>query len=340
MHHEKYGPHMRNFVRDNTLGACVWVCALCLAVLVTLRMSKLIWGDIAAVVFLCKRNTAERRKGVTRNDAFQAAELALLATDTSRMEPLPVGKEQRFKLVSILGPITASRAVSAQHVGHNQKCPDVNPAVAPDVVELHGVPESSDALHPSHDNANQSHVLVEPGQTLKPQGAPHHCHRFTGFVASIFLNEADNPFMSRQQIDRACVVTIVVTHHEADCSGDEACVAPRDVPDNDELCVTAFATWEIDAEQVVIAFDARHQRMQEDIVAIAAEHRERELGEILAVDKSVSKELTVVFAQTQLSECDSGEANVGSQRFHQKLFGVRVMLPVFELGYLDVDAHF
>ncbi|XP_077520326.1 uncharacterized protein LOC144130209 isoform X2 [Amblyomma americanum] len=23
MHHEKYEPHMRNFVRDNTLGACV-----------------------------------------------------------------------------------------------------------------------------------------------------------------------------------------------------------------------------------------------------------------------------------------------------------------------------
>ncbi|XP_077510822.1 uncharacterized protein LOC144121470 [Amblyomma americanum] len=88
MHNEKYGPHMRNFVRDNTVGACVWVCALCLAVLVILRMFKLIWGDIAAVVFLCKRYTAERRKGFTRNDAFQAAELALLATDTSPMKPL------------------------------------------------------------------------------------------------------------------------------------------------------------------------------------------------------------------------------------------------------------
>ncbi|XP_077520305.1 uncharacterized protein LOC144130179 [Amblyomma americanum] len=90
MHHEKYGPHMRNFVRDNTVGACVWVFALSLAVLVILRMLKMIWGDIAAVVHLYKRYTAERRKGVTRNVAFHATALALLAADTSRMEALPV----------------------------------------------------------------------------------------------------------------------------------------------------------------------------------------------------------------------------------------------------------
>ncbi|KAK8766967.1 hypothetical protein V5799_006258 [Amblyomma americanum] len=124
---------------------------------------------------------------------------------------------------------------------------------------------------------------------MKPQGAPQHCRRFTGFDASIFLNDAEDPFMSRHQIDRACVVRIVVTRHEAGCSGDEAGVAPRDVPDDDELCVTAFATLKIDAEQLGMAFDARHQRLQEDIVAIAAEHRERERGEILAVDKSVRK---------------------------------------------------
>ncbi|KAK8759611.1 hypothetical protein V5799_002763 [Amblyomma americanum] len=222
IHHEKYGPHMRNFVRDNTLGACVWVFALSLAVLVILCMLKMIWGEIAAVVHLYKRYTAERRKGVTRNDAFHAVALALLATDTSPMEPLL----------------------------------------------------------------------------------------------------ADRPRVRCK--DR-------VTRHEAGCSGDEAGVAPRDVPDDDELCITAFATLKIDAEQVVIAFDARHQRLQEDSVAIAAGHRERERGEILAVDKSVRKELTVVFAQTQLSKCDSGGVDVGSQRFRQKLFGVRVMLLVFDL---------
>ncbi|XP_077501625.1 uncharacterized protein LOC144112680 isoform X2 [Amblyomma americanum] len=209
IHHEKYDPHMRNFVRDNTLGACVWVCALSLAVLVILGMLKMIWGEIAAVVHLYKRYTAERRKGVTRNDAFHAVALALLPTDTSNMEPLLTGKEQRCKVISILGPITASRAVSAHNVVHNQKCPDVNPAVAPEVVDLHGAPESSDALHPSLDNASQSHVLVEFRQTLKPQGAPQHCRRFTGFDANIFLNDAEDPFMSRHQIGRACVVRIV-----------------------------------------------------------------------------------------------------------------------------------
>ncbi|XP_077520417.1 uncharacterized protein LOC144130361 [Amblyomma americanum] len=172
-------------------------------------MLKMIWGDIAAAVHLYKRYTAERRKGVTRNGAFHAVALALLATDTSPMEALLAGKEQRCKVISILGPITASRAVSAHNVGHNQKCPDVNPAVAPEVVDLHGAPESSDALHPSLDNASQSHVLVEVRQTLKPQGAPQHCRRFTGFDANIFLSDAEDPFMSRHQIGRACVVRIV-----------------------------------------------------------------------------------------------------------------------------------
>ncbi|KAK8776827.1 hypothetical protein V5799_029833 [Amblyomma americanum] len=231
IHHEKYGPHMRNFVRDNTVGACVWVFALSLAVLVILCMLKMIWGEIAAVVHLYKRYTAERRKGVTRKNAFHGVALALLATDTSPMEPLL----------------------------------------------------------------------------------------------------ADRPRVRCK--DR-------VTRHEAGCSGDEAGVAPRDVPDDDELCITAFATLKIDAEQVVIAFDARHQRLQEDSVAIAAGHRERERGEILAVDKSVRKELTVAFAQTQLSECDSGGVDVGSQRFRQKLFGVRVMLLVFDLSFMVTNCYF
>lgn len=130
MHHEKYGPHMRNFVRDNALAACVWMIALCLAALVTFYMFKVIWDDVAAALLFCKCYTAEQRKGATRSDALHAAVLRLLVADTSLTQPLPVAGPSRTVVeqadVQVQGSTSAVDAHTTAVVQALRRVPDVS----------------------------------------------------------------------------------------------------------------------------------------------------------------------------------------------------------------------
>ncbi|XP_077523974.1 uncharacterized protein LOC144135092 [Amblyomma americanum] len=73
MHSDNYGPHLERFLRNNALGSCLWVFALCVVLLEIVALLKMALDDVAAMVALYTHYMEQRRGAVTRGEAFHAA---------------------------------------------------------------------------------------------------------------------------------------------------------------------------------------------------------------------------------------------------------------------------
>ncbi|XP_049526123.1 uncharacterized protein LOC125946620 [Dermacentor silvarum] len=90
-HHLEYGHRLNNFARDNAVGACVWVSAMVLSVLMTIDMAKTLCADVAATWRFCRRYREQRSAGLTWRDAFSMAAKGTLSEAIEHNETAPSG---------------------------------------------------------------------------------------------------------------------------------------------------------------------------------------------------------------------------------------------------------
>ncbi|XP_075556811.1 uncharacterized protein LOC142588878 [Dermacentor variabilis] len=90
-HHQEYGHRLNHFARDNAIGACVWVSAMVLSLLMTWDMAKTLCADVAATWRFCGRCREQRSAGLSWRDAFSIAAQRTLGEASEHDETTPSG---------------------------------------------------------------------------------------------------------------------------------------------------------------------------------------------------------------------------------------------------------